>query len=113
ERKRLLHPGEPEAEELAREVAVIAARVLSRSISEGHITRSANEAASRGDEAAPTRSIADTPRSTHAILEDWRAAERRLASATPGTPEHGAAALDAERYRQEYQRRFNERQTDQ
>jgi hypothetical protein len=112
ERKRLLEPEDPRANELAKEVAVVASRVLSWSISEEHITRDALESVKRGDEGAPTRSISQTPRATHAILEDWRAAERRLGAAAPGTAEHAKAALDAERFRQEYQKRFSERQND-
>jgi hypothetical protein len=112
ERKRLLEPDDPEANELAKQVAVLASRVLSWSISEEHITRDAQDAATRGAEDAPTRSIHETPRSTHAILEDWRAAERRVTAATPGTAEHAKAALDSERYRQEYQQSFRQRQGD-
>ncbi len=113
ERKRQLEPDDPAAEELARAVATVASRVLSLSISEEHITRAANEAASRGEESAPSSAIAEKPRSAFVILEDWRAAERRLSAETPGTADHAKAALDAERFRQEYQRRFSERQHDQ
>jgi hypothetical protein len=35
-------------------------------------------------------------------LEAWRAAERRLDRAQPGTPEHAAAAAEVERLRDEY-----------
>jgi hypothetical protein len=113
ERKRLLQPDDPEAHQLAQEVSTLAGRVLSLSISEERITRDANAAAARGEESGLSRPIAETPRSAHAILEDWRAAERRLGAASPGTADHAKAALDAERYRQEYQRRFSERQNDQ
>jgi len=112
ERKRLLEPDDPKANELAKEVAVVASRVLSWSISEEHITRDAHEAVKRGDEDAPSRPIAQTPRSAQAILEDWRAAERRISASTPGTAEHAKAALDAEGYRQEYQHSFRQRQDD-
>jgi len=110
ERKRLLEPEDPEANELAKAVTELAGRVLSRSIAEERITASAHEAATSGASGGPTRPIADTPRATHAILADWRAAERHLAAATPGTSDHAKAALDAERYRHEYQQRFNDRQ---
>lgn len=109
QRKRLLKPDDPEANDVARQVAVIAERVLRRSISEEQLTRHAHEAAKSGDEDAPTRSINETPRAIHAILEDWRAAERRLTAAAAGTPEHAAAARDCEQFRVEYQRSFNQR----
>jgi hypothetical protein len=112
ERKRLMEPEDPRAHELAKEVATLASRVLSWSISEEQITRDAHEAAKRGDEGAPTRSIEQTPRSAHAILDDWRAAERRVMNATPGTADHAKAALEAERFRQEYQQAFDQRQND-
>lgn len=40
------------------------------------------------------------------ILADWRAAERRLAVARPGTDEERVATADVERLRDEYRRRM-------
>jgi hypothetical protein len=112
ERKRLMEPDDPRAHELAQQVAVLASRVLSWSISEEKITKDALESARQGDADAPSRSIEQTPRATRAILEDWRAAERRVAAASPGTADHAKAALEAERFRQEYQQAFEQRQND-
>lgn len=49
-------------------------------------------------------SAAETTRA----LEAWRAAERRVEAAIPGTPEHEAALADVERARSRYHRSLDE-----
>jgi hypothetical protein len=110
QQKRIMKPEDPRTTELAAEVTEIASRVLSNTVVEEQITRSAMEAAEADAPDAPVHSIEETPRQMHTILEGWRAAERRAAAATPGTAEHAAAMLEAEKLRQEYQKRYSDRQ---
>lgn len=110
QQKRIMRPEDPRTSELAAEVSEIASRVLSNTVVEERITRGAVEAAASQSVDALEHSIEETPRAMHAILEDWRASERRAAAATPGTSEHATAMLEAERLRQEYQKRYAERQ---
>lgn len=113
EQKRLMSPEDPRANQIAIEVTEIARRVLSHSVKEEHITRGALEAASHDEDDEPPHSIEETPRPMHAVLEDWRAAERRVTAATAGSPEQAAAALESERLRLEYQRGYAQRQREQ
>lgn len=110
EQKRLMEPDDPRTTEIAREVSEIASRVLTNTVVEERITQSALAATAAGLPDAPALSIEDTPRAMHTILEDWRAAERRVAAAEPGSTEHAAATLETERRRQEYQHRYTQRQ---
>lgn len=110
EQKRLMQPDDPRVNEMAREVAEIAGRLHTKSLTQERITRAALEAAQRGDPGGPTHSIEETPRQMQSILDEWRAAERRLNAATPDSPEHAQASLDAERLRDEYRRGYDQRQ---
>jgi hypothetical protein len=52
------------------------------------------------------QSLRDTPprRDAVSILAEWRAAERRLAAAAPGSGDEHEARADSERLRDEYRR---------
>jgi hypothetical protein len=101
--KRLLTPGSDrmvglaaEIEELVRDVLAVASTQLDLAHKAEHVP------ALRPIEAVP-------PRDAPEILADWRAAERRLTSAEPGTADADAARADIERLRHEYSRAFERR----
>jgi hypothetical protein len=100
--KRQLEPDDPRLPELAAAVEDVARRLLGRSVDQRQLAAVAHRLASEGAPGAPTAPIEETPRESHVILADWRDAERRLADASPGTPEALAAEADIERYRDEY-----------
>jgi hypothetical protein len=102
--KRGIAPSDPRMLELASRIEEIARRVLAGSRNQRELTEEIAGSVARGAQAP---AIDDTHRSIQAILAEWRAAERMLAEATPGT----AQALEAEAmienareaYRQAYQ----------
>jgi hypothetical protein len=49
----------------------------------------------------------DLWRKLQAILAEWRDAERRLAEAVPGSPEHTRAAVEVAQLREQYQRAYS------
>jgi len=102
--KRQIEPGDPRLVELATEIEEIAARVLGTTIRQRELSEQVDQLVDERSEDAPDQSIEDTPREIHAILADWRDAERRLADAVPGSPEARAMAADIERLREEYRR---------
>jgi hypothetical protein len=102
QKKRNLEPGDPRLLELAEAVEHIAGRLLGGSVRQRKLTETATELAVQGSELAPDKSIAETPRAIHLILADWRAAERRVRAAQPGSLEATTAARDVERFRDEY-----------
>jgi hypothetical protein len=53
------------------------------------------------------RSIDDTPRALHAILDDWREAEREVAAAA-GADQQAGARERADAFREEYRRAFED-----
>ena len=60
----------------------------------------------KANDIAVDQPIRDTPprRDAVIILAEWRAAERRLAAAEPGSEDEGAARSDVDRLREEYRR---------
>jgi hypothetical protein len=119
--KRTLAVDDPRTADLAREVQQLASRVLTKSAIQREITEQAVAGAGQED-AEPAATGASRPpgmdaaeilrpmRSVALILDEWRAAERRLAAATPGTPAWGEAALDSRRLRAEYHRAHDQLQ---
>jgi hypothetical protein len=89
EQKRALPPTDPQMLELARRIEEIAQRLLAGSSNERELAEEIVGSAALG---APAPAIDDTPRSIASILADWRAAERALAAADPGS----AAAMEAQ-----------------
>ena len=104
--KRSLEPGDPQLVELSQRVEALAARLLDDSSRQRRLTEIGNEKVEAGVATAPEASIEETPRPIADILAEWRAAERQLAAAEPGS----AAALEAEtlsdHLRQEYRRAY-------
>lgn len=110
EEKRRLSPEEPRMLELAAQIRELAARVLAESRSQESL---ANVVSARSEaDPAPAPAIEDTPRSAPAILAAWREAERRLASARPGTPEAEVAAREVAAFREEYRTAYEARERD-
>lgn len=88
ELKRTLPPTDPQMLELAGRIEEIAQRLLAGSSNQRELAEEIVGSAALG---GPAPAIDDTPRSIQSILADWRAAERSLAAAEPGS----AAAMEA------------------
>lgn len=96
-----------EAAELAKEVETLTREVLEWATRQ---TELAEDAAARDSDGRP---IAVTPpRALHVVLDDWRAAERTLATEPPGTAAYESARADVERLRDEYARAYGARPKD-
>jgi hypothetical protein len=104
-RKRELPPDEPEFVRLAREIEDVSRALL---YSGGKQVEIAEEIHHEQKTSAVKVDlpIRETPpkRDAVAILSEWRAAERRLAAAAPGSKDEGEARADSERLRDEYRR---------
>jgi hypothetical protein len=109
-RKRELPPDEPEFVRVAREVEDVARGILGATGMQVELADQVAAAAKRGVRTAkdPIREVPPLVRDAMTILTDWRAAERRLAAAAPGSRDELAARADVERLRHEYRRRMNE-----
>jgi hypothetical protein len=91
--KRTLEPGDPRLVELSERVEAVASRVLDGS-------------SPAGLEDAPVASIDETPRPIPDILAEWRAAERRLEAAEPGSADALEAQALSDHLRQEYRQAY-------
>jgi hypothetical protein len=103
EEKRTLPTGSPQFVELARQIEDMALEVLRRTEQEGDLA--ADTEARREAGGGVGRSIDDTPgqpRDLATVLNEWRAAERRLAAAPAASVESAAAAGEVRRLREEY-----------
>jgi hypothetical protein len=108
--KRTLEPGDPRLVALARRVEDVARRVLTATDRQRRLTEIGNEQVEAGRPAAPSTSIQDTRRPIADILAEWRAAERRLAAAEPGSADEAEARAVADHCREEYRQALSERQ---
>lgn len=100
EQKREVPPAE--AADLAKEVETLTREVLEWAERQ---TTLAEEAASDDPDGLP---IAVTPpRPLHDVLDDWRAAERAVATEQPGTAAYESARADVDRLRDEYARAYS------
>jgi hypothetical protein len=102
EEKRSLDPGDPKLVELAERVDDIARRILGGATRQHSLTEVVHRQVVSGATAAPTESIAATPRSIPSILAEWRDAERRLAVAEPGSDDESEAQALDQALRDEY-----------
>jgi hypothetical protein len=101
--KRLLTPGSPRMVGLAGEIEDLVRDVLETAGTQLELAEKAQGTSHmRPIEAVP-------PRDAPEILADWRAAERRLNEAGPGTADEDGARADIERLRAEYSRAFDRR----
>jgi hypothetical protein len=104
-RKRELPPDEAEFIRLAREIEDLARALLHAGGVQVELAEEVHADIKQG-ETTVDQPIRDTPpkRDAVAVLAEWRAAERRLAAAAPGTAEERAARGDTEKLREEYRR---------
>lgn len=104
-RKRELAPDEAEFVRLAREIEDLSRALLWSGSQQVELAEAVHHEAKTND-VAVDQPIRDTPprRDAVTILADWRAAERRLAAAGPGSDEEGDARAETERLREEYRR---------
>ena len=100
EQKRELPPAD--SAHLAHEVETLTREVLEWAERQ---TKLAEEAATTSTDRTPIAIV--PPRALHTVLEDWRAAERRLAEEQPGTAGFESARADVDRLRDEYARAYN------
>lgn len=109
--KRDATPGTPEFVELSRQVEAVAAEVLGTSQQQTQLASATQVLRKTGSNEMPTRPISATPpvRDPHIVLSEWRDAERRLASAAPGSSDAELARADVERLREEYRTSFEAR----
>ncbi|HEX5589423.1 MAG TPA: hypothetical protein VFX65_03930 [Candidatus Limnocylindrales bacterium] len=106
DRKRTLEPDDATRVRLAAEIEALAVRVLDYTSRQKAL---ATEILRDPETSAVEGTIAETPRSMAMILQAWRDAERRLAAAVPGSPEHSVALREVEQYREEYRRAYEAR----
>jgi hypothetical protein len=104
-RKRELPPDRPEFIRLAREIEDLARAVLYSSGEQVELAEQVHADVKAGDLDA-NLPIRETPpkRDAVAVLAEWRAAERRLAAAPPGSGDEADARAEVERLRAEYRR---------
>ena len=102
EQKRELPP--PETAEMALEVEALTREILEWA--EKQSALAAQVAIREGEDGPP---IAVVPaRELHIVLNEWRAAERRLESEQPGTAGFESARADVDRLRDEYARAYHQ-----
>ena len=104
-RKRELKPATPEFVRLAREVEDLSRALLSASGVQVELAEAVHADVKAGD-ARANLPIRETPpkRDAVAVLAEWRAAERRLAAAAPGSRDESEARAEVEQLRAEYRR---------
>ena len=104
-RKRELRPDQPEFVRLAREIEDLSRGLLYAGGVQVELAEELHADVKQG-ETIVDQPIRETPprRDAVAVLAEWRAAERRLAAASPGTSEERSARADVDRYREEYRR---------
>jgi hypothetical protein len=107
EEKRVLEPEDPRRVELAEKIQALAEQLLDASATQRSLTIAIHDDPAT---AAHTAAIEETPRSTAAILESWRKAERQLAAAEPGSVDAEVAADMVDRFREEYRRAYQQRE---
>lgn len=102
-RKRELPPDRPEFIRLAREIEDLARAALFSSGEQVELAERVHADLKSG-ESSLALPIQETPpkREGVAVLADWRAAERRLAAAAPGSKEEQSARAEVDRLRAEY-----------
>ena len=96
--KRNLPFGSPRLVELASEIERLAVIVLGASDTQVDLAKEALAEAHRGaiDPSTTIEDLEPAPRELHAVLSEWRDAERRLSEVGPDTPEglHLRAQID-------------------
>ena len=89
--------------QLAERIEDLAIDVLRRTEREASLAEDMQERREAGGGVGrPINKVPASSRELATILDEWRAAERRLAAADPATPDSSAAAADVRRLREEY-----------
>ena len=105
EQKRSLTPGTPAFVKAAAEVRQLSQELLQASAIQERLAAHTVELRGAGSDVLPDQPIEDmAPRDLADILQEWRAAERQLAEAEPGSAEAAGLAATVSRLRDEYQR---------
>ena len=99
--KRAMEPGSQAQLRLSRRVESLARKVLNVA---GQQTDIVETIAEMADE-----TTGHLTREPHAILAEWRVAERTMEGEPPGSPSWERARADVDRLRAEYRRAFTER----
>jgi hypothetical protein len=104
-RKRELPPDQPEFVRLAREIEDLSRALLYSGGKQVELAEEVHHEAKTNDQAID-QPIRDTPprRDAVVVLAEWRAAERRLVAAAPGSDDELEARAEIERLRDEYRR---------
>jgi hypothetical protein len=104
-RKRELPPDDPEFVRLAREIEDLSRALLWSGSQQVELAEAVHHQAKTND-IAVDQPIRDTPprRDAVSILAEWRAAERQLSAAEPGSDDERVAKAETERLRDEYRR---------
>ena len=106
EEKRAMEPGDDRLVELAQRIEAIAGRVTAETTKQVRLVTESDASVAAGDEPPP--SIDDTPpRTTSAILAEWRAAQRTLDEAPEGSAEALEASARIDALRDEYRRAYD------
>jgi hypothetical protein len=102
--KRRLSPGTARFKQIAAEVERVAATIFAKSVQQDELAQETVELREHTGLSAPTIENVEPLREIQVILNEWREAERRLAAAAHGTPEHLEAQSAVQRLRNEYRR---------
>ena len=104
-RKRELPPDQPEFVRLAREIEDLARALLFSGGQQVELAEEVHADIKQG-ETIVDQPIRDTPprRDAVMVLAEWRAAERRLAAAGPGSTDEASARAEVDHLREEYRR---------
>ncbi len=107
--KRAELPGTPKFVELARRIEDLALEVLRRTEHQEVLARESATLRHAGQGIDRPIEAIEPPRHLATVLDEWRAAERRLMDAGPGSDEAHEAAAASRRLRDEYRRAHAER----
>ena len=104
--KRQLPVGSPRLVELANEIERLAASVLGSSDTQADLAREALDEARKGalDPNTTIDEMASSPREVHAVLAEWRDAERRLGEVEASSAEAVRLRAEIDLLRDEYRR---------
>jgi hypothetical protein len=104
--KRQLPVGSPRLVELAEEIERLAATVLGASDTQSDLAKAALKEARQGtmDPSTTIEDMGSPPRDVHAVLAEWREAERGLNDAEPDSADALRLRAEIDLLREEYRR---------
>jgi hypothetical protein len=104
--KRKLEPGSDRFIRIARDIERLAAMVLNNTQEQEQLAQATAAVQESADVALPPIEQVTPLRDIQQILNEWREAERRLAAASAGTPDHLEAQAAVHRLRAEYRQTY-------